>query len=358
MRIVAIVQKLNHGTWWRVEQPLKFLYEAGVDTAICWLDSNNNPVESVKDSVVLLQRISLNPSLIKDWIANLKKLGAKKIVYDLDDDVISESYVEHMTKCGRASAASMEKLMHECIIQREFLRYCDEITVTTQRLKQLVHKYVGPDKKVTVLENSLDFKWYWSKLRANSPYQNYNNDPLKYITIGWAGGIRPREDYADMAEAWSYIDKKYENVRFVIGGFQEDSLYEAVDYDKTIRVPWAALDEWPRTMQVDIGCIPMADTQFNRCKSQIKVIEFALSGAIPIASHVLGTINTLNAVPFATSAEGWKFHIEYFIRHWLDRQLYVKRIQEQIESRYDFSVNYKKWQEVYFSESKSLATVS
>lgn len=349
MRLVAIVQKLNHCSWWRIEQPFKFLYEAGHETRICWLDSNDLPVESIEGAIVVLQRISINKSKVKDWLDRIRKLHCKKIVYDIDDDVISENYARHMKECGRASLTSLQQLEDERQTQILLLQNVDEITVSTNNLAKLVRTYVGLDKRVTVLENSLDFKWYFSRLQPNSPYQNYKNDPLKYITIGWAGGLRPRSDYKMMAEAWSYIDKKYENVRFVIGGFQEDSLYEAVDYEKIIRVPWSPLDQWPKSMQVDIGCIPLADNLFNRCKSQIKVMEFALSGAIPISTNVLGTADTLTGVPVASSIEEWKFHLEYFVNHWLDRQLHVKRIQEQVESRYDLSINYENWALAYES---------
>lgn len=349
MRVVAIVPNKNHCSWWRIEKPFEFLKNYGVDTEICWLDSNEMPTVDIEGAVVVLHRLVINggeENQAYAWIKKLRSKHPKKIVYELDDDTITVNFIEHMNACGRSSMISLSQLEAELWRQIAIVQACDEVTVTTEKLKDAVKTITT--MPIHVIPNSLDLAWYKHKLQPNSPYQNIKGDILQPITIGWAGGLRPNKDFELLTKAWTYIDQKYSNVRFVIAGWQADPLWDAVDYDKIIKIPWASIDEWPRSMQIDIGCIPLAPTGFNRCKSPIKAIEYAMAGALPITSETVYGLSGLD-LPIATSSIGWQYQLEYFINNYLDRQLTVRRIQDHIASKYSLKDNFMNWYLAYES---------
>lgn len=349
MRVVALIDNIYKAYgWWRIASPFNALRQIGVDADWCWLDEHNMPTQSIKDSIVVLPRILIkdgSPEYMKQWINKLRLAGARKIIYELDDDIISPNYVTYMKACGRASIVSLELVEQERKQHIELIKLCDAVTVTNTTLANVVQQYTT--NPVYVLPNYIDIEWYKKRLKTEPPYQK----DKELIHVGCGGGVKPDEDYQILAQAWKYIDKKYKNVRFVIAGYQPNPLYEAVDFDKIIRVPSVPLEEWPASMQVDIGCTPLSDNSFNRCKSPIKVFEYIMADALPIASNVVYFQSNLKSLPIATSVNGWKYFLDYFISHWLDKELHVAALQQEILDKYSITdpENCKKWIKAYES---------
>ncbi|MBA3844250.1 MAG: hypothetical protein H0X39_16815 [Actinobacteria bacterium] len=77
-------------------------------------------------------------------------------------------------------------------------------------------------------------------------------------------------------------------------------------------VPWA--DNWPahraNLATLNVGLAPLAPTDFNRGRSDIKVIEYALSGALPVVQHAEPYKRWHDLLPTATSPEDFLEHVQ------------------------------------------------
>lgn len=343
MKVVALIDKpYSPYGWWRVVSPFNVLKQTGIDTSFGW------DIDSVRDAVVILPRIIIkggSENSTKQWIDKLRFNGAKKLIYDVDDDIVSGQFIKHMTDCGRASLVSLNELDYERQQHIKIMNLCDSITVTTEPLKQIVQRYVNVP--VHVVPNAIDVEWYLEHTDKKARYQKHK----KYIHIGWAGGLRPDSDFELLAQAWKFINKKYKHVKFVIAGYQPNPLYAAVDFDKIIRIPYQPINKWPTTTQVDIGCCVVADTGFNRCKSPIKAFEYIVGGALPIASNTVYFNSGLESLPIATSEHGWKYFLDYFISNWLDKELHVASLMEEVNTKHNLRNPevYNKWITAYES---------
>jgi len=250
-----------------------------------------------------------------------------------------------MKDCGRASLVSLNELEYERQQHIKIMNLCDSITVTTDILSKVTSQYV--DVPIHVVPNAIDVDWFLKHLNKKAPYQKHK----RYIHIGWAGGLRPDEDFELLAQAWKFINKKYKHVKFVIAGYQPNPLYTAVDFDKIIRIPYQPVDKWPTTTQVDIGCCVIANSGFNRCKSPIKAFEYIVGGALPIASNLVYYNSGLKSLPVVSSEHGWKYFLDYFISNWLDKELHVTALMEEVSVKHNIRnpSSYEKWINAYES---------
>lgn len=264
--------------WWRIERPFALLNSRGHD-ATYHLYDNLEEVD-FKDSLVIIHRII--PGDPKKYIKDLRNKGARTIIYSLDDYTIDTiALKEYLVSCGGMTTYSIQQVLDRIPRQIEIMRLCDEVITSTIALAELVYSKVK--NSLLVLTNALDLDWYTSHLSKNPLYRG--NSFIVYI--GWAGGRRPETDLKDMAQAWKRIEQRYDNVRFVVAGWQPDIIDRNISDEKKIRIPWAPLSEWPRSMQVDIGCCPLSRTKFNQGKSPIKYLEYSMSGAAVVASPLI-----------------------------------------------------------------------
>lgn len=276
----ALPSKHGHADWhWRVARPFARLAEQGVDVATCWLDDDERPTISPSGRLVILQRVVKRgtPDEVAAWVQSLRAAGALAVVYELDDDEVSAACLDWMRAAGGLERVGISRLESERLAMVRTLRACDAVTVSTEPLARVVRCVTS--KPVIVLPNAIDVAWFRERLMGRPEWHG------ERLTIGWAGGRRPDADIEPMAVAWGRIARRYPSVRFVVGGWQPDPIYREVDdLDRIVRLPWRDIEDYPTVMQVDIGCTPLADTPFNRCKSPIKLWEYGLAGAAVVAS--------------------------------------------------------------------------
>jgi glycosyltransferase involved in cell wall biosynthesis len=231
VKIRAIVDKPNSAyAHWRIVRPYTMLQSQGIDADWCWLDDKNTPLDNVDGAVIVLQRTILGTiKQALQFIEHLRSLKVKAIVYELDDDTLTQAYIRHMKMCGRILDSTIEKIKSEIAVQTILIQQCDAVTVSTLELKIIVEEvFNGP---IYVVHNAIDVDWFTSKLQ---PLFDGKADGI--VTIGWAGGLRPRYDLEPMAKAWGAIEKTHDNVRFVVAGWQPDVIYENVDMNKIVRL--------------------------------------------------------------------------------------------------------------------------
>lgn len=340
--LLALTDRQEHAdAFWRVVRPFARLRETGVDAQVCWLDRDEMPTLPVAGRVVVLQRVVVkggNQDAVRRWIDRLRAAGALAVVFEMDDDVVSPAYMEYIDACGGLELVRRERLLEERQALEWAMQACDAVTVTTEPLAAVVRRYATAP--VYVVPNAIDVKWFRARL---APVPAWD----EHLTIGWAGGRRPDADLEPMAQAWGRIARRYPDVRFVVAGWQPDCIYREVDdIDRITRLPWQDLDDWPRAMQVDIGCCPLADTTFNRCKSPIKAWEYALAGAVPVSSRETDVYRGDPSLK-AEDADEWEAWLEALIedRGW--RDWLHGRAKAWVESNHSLAGNLRHWTEVY-----------
>lgn len=351
--LLAITDRPEHAdAHWRVVRPLARLREAGVDAAICWLDADEMPTVSPAGRVVILQRVVVkggDEAAVRRWVQRLRDAGALAVVFEMDDDVVSPAYGAYLEACGGLEMVSRRRLMDERQALEWAMRASDAVTVSTEPLAEVVRGYTTAP--VHVLPNAIDVEWFRARLAPRPEWADT-------LTIGWAGGRRPEADLEPMARAWARIAQRYPDVRFVVAGWQSDVIYRELDavdaMDRIVRVPWLDLDRYPEAYQVDIGCTPLADTPFNRCKSPIKAYEYALAGAATIGSELLYGAHVSQA---ADTADEWENVLSLWIESPEWRQKTNGWMQEYVDRHHSLTANVHHWADTYREIAASVGAV-
>jgi glycosyltransferase involved in cell wall biosynthesis len=216
------------------------------------------------------------------------------------------------------------------------MQQADGCTVSTQRLATIVRSFTT--KPVIVVPNAIDLAWFKGVVRATSRQ-------IPGLTIGWAGGRRHDRDVEMMAEAWGRIARRYPAVRFVVQGHVPPVILENVDRDRLAILPWMRLEDYPYGLrQVDIGCAALADTPFNRAKSQIKVMEAAAAGSAVVASpFYAGLVDHGYSGFIADSVGEWEDGLSQLVESNATRQMMARRLLRTVEKRHSLAGNLWRW---------------
>ena len=186
----------------------------------------------------------------KEFILQLRKRGVY-VICDIDDHwVLSGNHVVKKT----ADALRKQSI--------EALMYADEVWTTHELLGSYIDKL---NSNWYVIPNAIDpndSQW--------QPKTKYGN------RIGWAGGITHFHDLMLTKDAW--IDTVP-----VVCGFNDQPEWKRLadnfkaDYIEALDVnSYGLLYD-----QFDIAIAPLEDNKFNRCKSNLKIIEAGMKG-LPI----------------------------------------------------------------------------
>jgi len=157
------------------------------------------------------------------------------------------------------------------------MQHCDALTVTQKKLGDMYAPFIGHDR-IWVLPNSLDLSYYkpW-KRRA----------PDDEIRIGWQGGSSHHEDLKLLVKPLKRIVADHPKAKVVfLGSISKELRKELPDIEHH---PWVDTDTFYTklgSLDLDIGLCPVADTNFNRGKSNLKMIEYGASGTPSVCSTI------------------------------------------------------------------------
>ena len=190
----------------------------------------------------------------KEFIQKLQSKGAY-VICDVDDHWVMSS--NHVTKkVGDAFRKfSIEALM-----------YSDEVWTTHELLGKEIDRL---NSNWYVIPNALD---------PNEPqWQPVNKDSLtSKPRIGWAGGITHFHDLMLTKDAWG------DTVPVICGFNEHPEWVRLADKFKADYINALPVTEYGLLYdQFDIAIAPLEDNKFNRCKSNLKIIEAGMKG-IPI----------------------------------------------------------------------------
>lgn len=160
------------------------------------------------------------------------------------------------------------------IEQNKFLNFvgCHAVQTTTEPLAEL---FGGFNPEVGVFPNQLN----------QMPGRDLR-EPSKTSNI-FFGALNREKDWAPILPA---INKMLQKVSgdYHFNVVFDQKFFDALETDKKSFYPQCAYPEYLNILsEADIALLPLEDNLFNRMKSDLKLVEVAGSGAVPIASPVV-----------------------------------------------------------------------
>jgi glycosyltransferase involved in cell wall biosynthesis len=224
------------------------------------------PGQRPSSHVLIGQRVS-NEGPTTAWVG---AAGQVRRVFEIDDDLLHIDPASVSASAFYADPARRERLLAA-------MRSADAVTVSTPHLGRVVREQYGVQVPIHVLPNCVD--------RAVFELPSVAQDGP--VSIGWAGSDTHAGDVAHVRGALRRFMDRHDGFDFVSMG---------ADYRGELgapwggHVPWASIWDDPvaymRRLDWQIGLAPLAPTQFNRCKSALKALEYGARGIVVVASDV------------------------------------------------------------------------
>ncbi len=270
---------------WRSAIPAKYLQKRGHTVQIFSEDAQH-----AAPDVLVFFRVNFRKT---EKLLSWAKQRGIRVVFDTDDalDLVPRESVHH--------SSAQEGLP----IWNFLLATADVVTTTTPTLAEHLQKF---NPNVAVLPNSVDpDEW--------QPVERKNGG----TRVGWTGGAAHFVDLGVALDAARDAQKKHKFKLILQGicghptiqGFYDHNAaisgrrftesapgkamkrflekLEGVDYEYHPAVRVEEHAQKVCDLALDIGIAPLVDDSFNRYKSCIKYYEYAMSGAVTLASHVL-----------------------------------------------------------------------
>lgn len=304
--------------FWRTRIPFGALNEHGHH---CYLSSNAiNDEELEKADVVVLKNV-VDQMGIASALA-MREINKTKIVMDIDDDLLVND--DHVMKKRHDQAESF-------FTQTQTAKAVDAITTTTEYLANKLRK-LNPN--VFVCPNFYEPNWFNVKNRANS-------GPLR---IGWTGGVNHVGDLAMITPAIKRLKEKY-GVKVVTRGDPRIKELWGKDVESFPPVPIKYYPEALASMAIDIGICPLEDNEFNKCKSEIKFMEYSLLGIPSVCSPTV-----YEHVPVSTVArteDEWVEKLSKLIESEQLRRNQGTVAKAWVQENKNINNNWKVWEAAY-----------
>ena len=271
--------------------------------------------------ILLYNRIS---QYDQDWPEFRKILGCK-IVLDLDDYWILPP--NHMNYG--------QYLLFADRIENN-IREADLVTTTNERLADKIRPF---NSNVLVVPNAL-------------PYgrNQFHDERVKdgRIRIFWAGGITHEQDLALLRGPVQKLKIHADKIKMVLGGYNETDAYTKSIWQRMFsaftsggQLPYAKLHGTSviNYMQLyehaDICVIPLENSEWHACKSNLKILEAAAKKIPVIVSKVEPYSNDADApVLWVEKQSDWFTHLNYLINNKQAREDYGQKLYEWAKTKY------------------------
>ena len=158
---------------------------------------------------------------------------------------------------------------------------CDALQVTVHELKRL---YGHLNKHCKVFPNQI----------LHIPPDNIMKKSNE-IVIGWGGSHGHLEDLSEIAKPLSNWVMNQSNV--VLHLMCSDpiwTLFESLPSHKKRHTPPGSIEEYYNFLtKIHIGIAPLKNTAFNRSRSDVKFLEYAASGVVPVLARMEPYLNSV-----------------------------------------------------------------
>ena len=217
----------------------------------------------------------------RDFVKALKEMSkqnSSKIIYEVDDVVFAEDIPLYNRNRDAFTSPEIQNSI------KDILSMMDEIVVTSDYFRDyMIHK--SGNKNVTAVPNYLMKWWFDRYYNLGNLVKQYDKNKKKPIIAIFASGthidvanrVNQQDDFAHVIQ---HIIKTRTEFNWHFYGSYPLPLKPFIDNGQMKFFPWVQLPDFPEAMaksgaQLTFACLQ--DNNFNRCKSNIKLIE---SGAL------------------------------------------------------------------------------
>jgi len=184
---------------------------------------------------------------------------------------------------------SRNPVVHNFIQNPEELRWMEEMIYLADALvvstPELGRQYGRFNTNTNIVPNYIDLG------RIPNPIKMGDG---KTVRIGWGGSATHDADMTLVVRALHTIAKEFQNVQLVFLGVDYRPYFPEIDPARMEWFPSTFEHEDPigdyygviNEARLDIGLAPLENTLFNRCKSDIKLVEYGAFGIVGVASDV------------------------------------------------------------------------
>lgn len=328
MNILGLSQVDSGCSYHRVVLPLGFMENIKAYVT-------NLPQEEILAKgwdIVLFNRLSCFDA---DWNLVKKDLQAK-IVMDIDDDWILPS--NHI---AQIHYDNYRPRLENNIIQ------ADMVTCTNEKL---ANKIVKINPNVHIFENALPYGYSQFK---------YSKTESDFIRLFWCGSVTHEHDLRIL----EYPIKRMDNpkVQMVIGGYNDSNDISKKTWDKMINIftnrkkinhkilkgilPHEYMNLY---QEADIMLIPLENSSWHSCKSNLKILEASVNEIPCIVSKVEPYSRDADApVLWVEKQSDWNKHINYLLKNKNAIIDYGKKLKEWAETNYNLSSINKRRREAF-----------
>ena len=290
----------------------------------------------------------------KQFVVFLKEISKQlktKLIYEVDDVVFREDIPLY----NRNRDAFLSDDIYNSIL--EIMSHMDEITVTCDYFRDYLINKTGM-KNVTTLPNYLMKWWFDRYYNLGDLLKKYDKNKKKPIVAIFASGthvdvanrVNQKDDFEVVVPA---ILKTRTEFQWHFYGSHPMSLKPNIDRGEIKFFPWVPLPDFPQAMAnsgAQITFAALQDNTFNRCKSNIKLIEAGALGLPCVcpdmvtykdaflkyktANEFIDCIKTVlkNQHTYATYCKQARDHAEKF---WLDDEHNLMKHHEAYFTPYD-----------------------
>lgn len=249
-----------------------------------------DPRYYIKTNVVRIQRQATPHQLeFVKFLTEVKKQVGFRLIYEIDDIVFHEDIPEY----NKFKPAFTDPKIRQNII--DIMNLCDEITVTCQFMKDYYESKTG-HKNVTVIPNFPPKFWignHYDPKWISDSFDQYQKKPrILYAGSGAHFDVENRvgqdDDFAHVIRA---IANSVDKFQWVFLGAFPLPLRPLVESGKIEFHPWVNLYNYAekiKNLKINMMVAPLKDSNFNKSKSDLKLIEANAFG-IPIACQNLCT---------------------------------------------------------------------
>jgi glycosyltransferase involved in cell wall biosynthesis/SAM-dependent methyltransferase len=223
--------------------------------------------------VVITQRTAIDTREKAERLLAYCRIAGARFVYDLDDDLLSlpGNHPEHQRYSELKSV--MLRLIAEA----------DELWVSTPAMAE---RFIGIAKRITTIPNELDDRvWHTNSDEGLEP-----PGPVRFLYMGTS---THRPDFDQIIKpAWAkLIDKFGIKIQLDLIGVSDEtnssSQWNIVRSPSEIGNTYPAFATWLQSLRkYDVGLAPLLDNSFNRCKSDLKWLEYSAMGLATIAADL------------------------------------------------------------------------